>query len=163
MAGVEGLDLRLDAKLGHHAAHGAQHARRVGHDVIGLGEIHRAAIERADFRQAFADMCFMRSLAPAMSVPTGLSGSGFSVESEYHVAAHAGGQVQDHIDLGLADALGHFAVEIATSRAGCRFRDRGHGNARSRRRPWRHRSRLAICCGRARHMRAAVLRGRPIR
>jgi hypothetical protein len=56
VAGVEGLDLGLHAEIGHHPAHGAQHAGRVGHDVIGLGEVHRAAVERADLRQAFGDM-----------------------------------------------------------------------------------------------------------
>jgi hypothetical protein len=94
-----------------------------------------------------------------MSVPTGLSGKRRFGRSEYHVAAHAGGQVQDHIDLGVANALGHLAVERNIAARACRSRDRGHGNAQSPRRPWRHRSPLGDLLGRARHMRAAVLGG----
>ena len=58
MPGVEGFDLRFDLQFGHHGTHRVQHAWRIGHHVIGLGEIHRSAIQRADFRPAFCDMLY---------------------------------------------------------------------------------------------------------
>ncbi len=110
MAGVEGLDLGPDAQLGHHRAHGAQHAGRVGHHIVGLGEVHRAAVERADFGQALRDM--LDALGGARHVGAlGLQRQRPLGRAEHHVAAHAGGEVEHHVDLCVADALGHLAIE----------------------------------------------------
>ena len=52
-----------------------------------------------------------RSVAPAMSVPLRIERQRAFDIAENQVAAHAGGQVQDHIDIGRADAVGDFLVE----------------------------------------------------
>ena len=100
----------------------------------------------------------MRLVAPPMSVPCSFSGSGAFGRAEHHVAAHAGGQVQHHVDIGVADALGHLAVEddVAARLAGfgvahMAMDDRGTGLCGVDRR-------VGDLLGRARHMRAAVLR-----
>jgi hypothetical protein len=109
VAGVEGLDLGPHAELGHHPAHGAQHARRVGHHVVGLGEVHGAAVERADLGQAGGDMG--DPVGRADHVGAGAGRQGGLGAAQHQVAAHAGGQVQHHVDLRRADALGDLAVE----------------------------------------------------
>ena len=157
MPGVEGLDLRLDAQRRHHAAHRAQHAGRVGHDVVGLGEVHRAAIERADLGQALAHM--LHAVGGAAHVGALLVERQRRFRrTEHHVAAHAGGEVQHHVDIGVADALGHFAVEmdVAARLAGLgvahmAMDDRGAGLGGVDRR-------FGDLLGRARHVRAAILR-----
>src|SRR5579884_1252385 len=57
MAGVEHLELRPDAELLHARGHRAQHPRRVHHHVVAAGgEVHRAAVERADLGQQLLDV-----------------------------------------------------------------------------------------------------------
>jgi hypothetical protein len=51
-----------------------------------------------------------------MSVPASFTGTGRSVGAEGDVAAHARRQVQNHVHLGLADAVGHLAVEVEPAR-----------------------------------------------
>ena len=156
MAGVEGLDLGLDAHSGHQAAHGAQHARRVGHHIVGLGEVHRAAIERADFRQALIDM--FHALRSARHVRALLlERQRLFRRPEHHVAAHAGGKVEHHVDIGLADALGDFPVvfHLAARRAGFGIAHMAMDDGSPRLR--RVDRRTGDLFRRARHMRAAVL------
>ncbi|MCY1301013.1 hypothetical protein D9M70_506020 [compost metagenome] len=122
MAGVEGLDLGADAKCRHLARHFPQHRWRVGHDIIAEREVHGAAVERADFRQALGHMG--DTLGGAGHVGALLvDGQGAFDIAEHQVAAHAGRQVQHDIDIGGADAVGHFPVEIepAGGRAGFRI------------------------------------------
>jgi hypothetical protein len=56
--------------------------------------------------------------------------------ADFQVAAHAGGEVDDDVDVGLADALHHFAVQRDVAAEACRFADRAHGSAQRWRRPW---------------------------
>ncbi len=46
-----------------------------------------------------------------MSVPCSFSGSGLLDRAEHHVAAHTGGELEHHVDIRIADALGHLTVE----------------------------------------------------
>jgi hypothetical protein len=95
-----------------------------------------------------------------MSVPlSGLSGKRLFGRSEHHVAAHAGGQVEDDIDLGVADALGYLAVKrnIAARGAGLGIADMAMDDRGAR--PGGIDGGIGDLLGRARHMRAAVLGG----
>ena len=123
MAGVEGLDLDAHTRVGHHFRHRSQHAGRVGHDVVGLGEIHRAAVEGADFRQAGGDV--LHAFARASHVGAGGGGQGLFGAAEHQVAAHAGRQVEADVDVGVADAVRDLAVEgdVTARRAGFRIAD----------------------------------------
>ena len=52
MARVESFDFSLYTQLGNHVTHRTQHARRVCHHVVCFRKIHRATVQRADFRTA---------------------------------------------------------------------------------------------------------------
>ena len=118
-------------------AHVAQHAGRVGHHVVGLGEVHRAAIEGADLRQAFGDM------GDAFGGPHHVGAAGERqrrfAAAEHHVAAHAGGEVQHHVDLGRRGSGRSLRGIGQIARRARRSRGRAHGNARRPPRPWRRR------------------------
>ena len=117
MPGVESLDLDLDAALRHHPGHLLQHGGGVGHYVVGLREIHRAAIERADFRAAVEHM-----LHPLRG---GDEVGAFGVQRQrggrracHDVAAHPRRQVDDGVSLAVADPFHHLAVELRVARRG---------------------------------------------
>ncbi|EAU48416.1 hypothetical protein R2601_02548 [Salipiger bermudensis HTCC2601] len=124
VAGVESLDLGLHAKLGHHPAHGAQHLGGVGHHVGAVTEVHRAAVEGADLGQTVADMRHALGCARHVGIGTVELHRGLDI-TEGQVTAGAGGQVQHHIHLGRADAVGHLAKQrpVAAGRAGLGIAD----------------------------------------
>jgi hypothetical protein len=101
--------------------HGAQHGRRVGHDIVAEEKfmVPQSSVQISGRHSA---TWLTRSVAPAMSVPFGLSGKGAFDIPEDHVAAHAGGQVQDDVDIRRADAVGDFPVEIVAAAGGPGFR-----------------------------------------
>ena len=137
-------------------AHGLQHARRVDHDVIGLGEIHRAAVERADLGPAQAHM--LDPLGGADHVGAGLGKRQRRVgRAEHQVAAHPRRQVQHHVHIRGTDALGHLAVEghIARRRAALGVAHMAMDHRRAGLRGVDGAG--SNLSGRARHMRAAVL------
>ncbi|MHC2301296.1 hypothetical protein ACVJBD_005562 [Rhizobium mongolense] len=117
MAGIERLDFWPHTEIGHLFRHRAQHAWRIGHDIVAETEVHGAAVERADFRQAFADMA--DALAGARHVgPFWVQGQWRFDIAENQVAAHAGRQIEHDIDFGGADAIGDFPVEVVAPACG---------------------------------------------
>ena len=111
LAGVEDLELRAHPELLHAPRHRPQHPRRVDHHVLAAGgEVHRAAVERADLGEELLDVG--EALAGAGHV------GGLRVQfqrrlgtPEHEVAAHARGQVEHDVDVGRADPLDGGAVE----------------------------------------------------
>ena len=88
---------------------GAQ-LRRGGHvNGVAIAEVQRAAIEGADFRQQFFDVSQAGQRADQVGVRAELHR--VLAGADFQVAAHAGGEVDDDVDVGLADALHHFAVQ----------------------------------------------------
>ncbi|MNT47874.1 hypothetical protein D3C72_1846220 [compost metagenome] len=51
-----------------------------------------------------------------------VDGQGALDIAEHQVAAHSGCEVQHHVDIGRADAVGHFPVEIEPAGGGAGFR-----------------------------------------
>ena len=130
--GVEDLDLGAHAERLDLPRHRLQHGGRVGHHVVALAEIHRAAVERADLRQELGDM--REPLGGARHVGAGRDRRERRLgRAEHEVAAHAGGQVQHDVDAGGADALDHLAIELRIARAlaglGVAHMDVGDGGA----------------------------------
>ena len=132
VAGIERFDFNAYIKIGHHGTHRAQHARRVGHDVVRFGEVHRAAVQRADFGAALRD------------VFNAISGAGhvraFFIQRQrcigragHKITTHTGGEIDDNIRIGFANALGHFPVEIDTGVMPYRFPGHARGSEQSRR------------------------------
>jgi hypothetical protein len=78
--------------------------------------------------------------------------------TEHHVAAHAGSQVQHHIDVCRADALGYFAIKVhvAARLAGLGVAHMAVDDCRTRLR--RVDGGIGDLLGRTRHMRTAILR-----
>ncbi len=139
------------------ARHVAQQAGRVDHHIVGLVEVHRAAVERADLRLALHHMRHpFRRRRPCRTFlrhPVHRLGP-----VKDHVAAHPGGQVQHHVGGAVADALGHLAVERQIARGLARL---GVAHvAMHHRRPGLGRRDGAVgdLLRAARHMRTAVLR-----
>ena len=58
-----------------------------------------------------------RSVAPAMSVPSSDERQRRLVAAEHQVAAHAGGEVDHHVDTGGADALDDLRVQVRVAGA----------------------------------------------
>ena len=156
MAGVKRLNLGLHAQMGHHPAHGLQHARRVGHHVIGLGKIHRAAVQRADLGQALFDMFHPFRRADHISAVFAERQRRLSGAKD-HVATHARRQVQDHVNLGFADAVGHLAIIIQPPGRAASVRVTHVAMHDRRTRLGGVDGAVGDLFGRSRHMRAAVL------
>ena len=121
MTGVKGFNLRLHPQFGHHPAHCGQRAGRVGHDIIGLSKIHRAAIECANLRAAFSHMRHPFGRAGHIGARNRWQ-RGFNV-AKNHVTAHSGRQIEHHINLSIPDPVSDFAKHsrISARRAGFRI------------------------------------------
>ena len=120
VAGVEDFQFRSHAKALHFSGHGAQRTGRVGHHIIGFGEVHRAAIERANLRQQFLHM--EKSLHRADHVSAGrIEREGIFARAKDDIAAHTGGQVDHDVRVAGAYPLHHFAVEPDVPAALTRF------------------------------------------
>jgi hypothetical protein len=118
---VEGLDLGADAGVADHGAHGAEHAGRVGHDVVRFGEVHGPAVQRAYLRQACADR--LHALRGAGHVRArGVRWQGGFHGPEHEVAAHARREVEHDVRVRVADAFGDLAVEVDAAGRGARVR-----------------------------------------
>ena len=152
MAGVEHLELRPHAELADPRRHRAQHPGRVHHHVVAArGEVHRPAVERADLGQQLLDV--REPLGRADHVGARLVGRQRRlVAAEHEVAAHAGGEVQDDVDVGRADPLDDRAVErrVAGAAAGLRVADVDVRDRRARAR--RLDRRVGDLLGRDRHV-----------
>ena len=152
VAGVEDLELGPHAEVPDPLRHRPQHRGGVDHDVVAAGgEVHRAAVERADLRAQLLDV--HEPVARRRSCPSRRRRRERRVgAAEHEVAAHAGGQVEHDVDVGRAHALDDLAVQrrIARALAGLRVADVdvGDGGAGARGLDRRRRD---------------VLRGRPAR
>ena len=156
MAGVKRFNLNPGAAVDHPLGHIAQEAGRVHHHIIGLVKVHRAAIQRANFRPAFNDM--RHTFGGPRHVGFGRHAIHRLGSVKHQIAAHAGGQVQDHIGAAVANALGDFAVKRKVARRlagfGVAHMAMHHGRARLGGINGRCRNLL----GAARHMGGFVLR-----
>ena len=91
---------------GRHASGGAG---GVDHHIVGLVEVHRAAVQRAYLGAALDHM--RDPFRSACHVRPGRGAVHRFGPVELQVAPHPGGQVQHHIGAAVADALGQFAVQ----------------------------------------------------
>ena len=82
-----------------------------------------------------------------MSVPSGLRRQQLLVATQHQVAAHAGREVDHHVDVGVADALDHLGVQLggrgAHARLGIAHVDVHHRRAG----PAASMAESAICAG----------------
>ena len=121
MTRIEGLDLDANPQIGHAARHFTQHAGGVGHHIVGLSEIHRAAVERGDFGQAglkVRDPLRRRDHVGALLAQGQRRVSG----AKDNIASHSGGEVDHDIGIRLPYALHHLAVKVHGAIRGARFR-----------------------------------------
>ncbi len=134
VAGVEHLELWAHAELLDDARHRAEHPRRVDHHVVAArGEVHAAAVERADLGPQLRHVG--QPLRRANHVGArGVRRERRLVPAEDEVAPHPGGEVEHDIDVRSADALDHVSIErqLACRLAGdgvadVDVRDRGSG------------------------------------
>ena len=96
--------------------HSPQRRRRVGHDVIAEREIHGSAIERANLGQKLGHMS--EALARADHIrAVGIERQRMFARAEHHVAAHAGRQVDDDVDVSRSNAIDDLAIEMRRRRA----------------------------------------------
>lgn len=118
VAGVEDFQLGLYAQFLDTFGAGTQ-LRRGGHvNGVAIAEVQRAAVQGADFRQQLFNVGQAGQRADQVGIGPELHG--VLAATDLQVAAHAGGEVDDDVDVGLADALHHFAVQghIAAELAG---------------------------------------------
>ncbi len=115
MAGVENLDLRAHAKPLYLPGHFPEHGGRVGHHIIAFTEIHRAAIQRADFRQEFSNM--RKPFRCARHIGLGGIGRqrGFCRPKD-QIAADTCRQVQHDIDTRRPDVVHNLAEKLQLAR-----------------------------------------------
>ena len=121
MASIERLNLGLDAQRCHHATHSFQHARRVRHHIVGLGKVHRATIQRANFRQTFCDM------RDPLCGPNHVGSHSIQWQrslgrSKDHIPAHTRGQVQHQINISVTDTVRNLPIILQISGRCTRFR-----------------------------------------
>jgi hypothetical protein len=99
----------------HHLAHRTQHAGRIRHDVVCLGEIHGAAVERAYLGPTLSNV--LHTLFGAGHVRAILVEWQWRIRrAKNQVAAHARRQVDYHIGIGITDAFRDFAVQLDAAR-----------------------------------------------
>ena len=133
VAGVEDLHLAADAELLDLLGALAQHVRRADVDQAALAEVEAAAVEGADVGEQLLDVGEPVDAAHQVGALDERRGV---VRVEHQVAAHAGGGVDDDVDVGGPDPLDDLAVERDVPRALRRSRGRGRGCGRS----WRPRA-----------------------
>ncbi|ABA52551.1 hypothetical protein BURPS1710b_A2129 [Burkholderia pseudomallei 1710b] len=120
VARVEDLELRLHAQRLDPLRARAQLRGRRHVDVIAVAEIQRAAIERADLGQQFLDMHEPRQ--PADEVRALAEAHRVLARADLEIAAHAGRQIDDDVDVGRADPVDHLAVQPRIAAAAPRER-----------------------------------------
>ena len=105
------MSLRLLAQLGG----------RLDDDGVAVAEVQRAAVQRADFGAEFLHMD--QPLLRAHAIRAGAEVEGLLAGAHLHVAAHAGGEVDDDFLVLGADALHHLGVifDLAGALAGRGF------------------------------------------
>ena len=119
VAGIKGFDFDLNAAFRHQASAFFKHAWRIGHDVVGFGKVHRAAIECTNLWSAINHMLNpIKSWDHVSAVSQG-QGGGWRPGDD--VTAHARGQVDDDVGVAGADPLNHFAVKLRIAGRGAGF------------------------------------------
>src|SRR5690606_30487075 len=119
VAGVEDLQLRLHAQLADARRAGPHHVRGRDVDAGALAEVEGAAVQSADLRAQDLDVRESLSLIHQVRAVDGDRGV-LRVDDE--VAAHAGGHVDDGIDVRGADEAGDLRVELRLAGALLRLR-----------------------------------------
>src|SRR5437773_6156541 len=95
--GVEHLKLWANTQRLDLRRHGADHRWRVGHHVVAAGgEVHRAAVDRADLRQQLLDMSQPFRCAGHVSA-FARGWQRVFVAAEHEVSSHAGRKVQNNV------------------------------------------------------------------
>ena len=118
MSCVKGFYFGFNAQFCHHAPHRLKHAGGIGHDIISLGKVHRPAIKRTDFGQAFGNMG--HTLFCADHVGPRNRGQRVVCTAKDNIATHARSQVQHDVHVCITNAICDFAIifQLATGRAG---------------------------------------------
>ena len=116
MTGIENLNFGAHSELLDLRRHFLQHARRVGHDVVLLAEVHRAAVERADFGQQLCNMRQPFGGADHIGADLGRRQRPLGA-AQRQVAAHAGSEVDDDIDARPLDEVHDLLIERHVARA----------------------------------------------
>ncbi len=96
MAGVKRLNFNLNTQVGHALRHVAQHPGGVGHDIIGLGKVHGAAVKRRNFRSTSFQMS--HSLFTGHHVRSrSLQRERRIGRAEHQITTHSGGKIDHHV------------------------------------------------------------------
>ena len=116
MTSVEHFKFWANPKFLHNLCHLAQHAWCVGHDVVATtGEVHGAAVERANF---WAQTCYVvKTLGGTRHVSAGSKWQDIFIAAENQVASHACGEVDDHVGVGRTNTIDYFCVQFGIARA----------------------------------------------
>ena len=124
MAGVEALEFGLHGQVLELAGDLVELARRVGHDVVALAEVHRAHVDGGDLGQALADVGHAFGGPGHVGALLAQRQRGLD-PAEGEVGTGATGEVEHDVGVGLADAVGELLVEVevAALRAGVEIAD----------------------------------------
>src|SRR5277367_4982997 len=125
IAGVENLQLRLDPEI---LGNGGALAQIVGGGDVGaiaVAEVQGAAGQGGDIRPVKAFMAQVDDMAHAVFLADEIAAGARRilqpVIAHHDVAAHAAGEIHEHIDFALADALDDFAVVLGLHAEGAGF------------------------------------------
>ena len=144
VAGLEHLELRHHAGVADGGRHRLEDRRRIHEHV--RPHVHAAHVEGADFGLEIEHVLHALGAACAASC-RGRASSGRRRSGEKRPPGPVVRLIRTSVPLD-ADALDHLAIKRAVHARLRRSSGRAHGCARSRRRPWRHRSPdAAICSG----------------
>src|SRR5690242_11464646 len=156
VARVEDLELGPHAELLDPLRHRPQHPGRVHHDVVAAGgEVHRAAVERADLGTQLGDVA-QALLGPGHVGAGGVRRERLVLPAEDEIAAHPRGQVEHDVDVGGPHSLDHLPVELRIAGALARLGIADVDVCDRRARPGRLDGGVRDLFGRNRHQRAAA-------
>src|SRR5579862_8751231 len=114
VAGVEHLQLHFNPQIAQYPGTLAAVIRGGNVGAVAVAEVERAAIQRGDLGaiQPLAAQFdhVAHALLLADEVAAGRGSVGQPLRADADVAAHAAGQIDDDVDLALADALDYLAV-----------------------------------------------------
>ena len=120
MAGVERLNFNLNPQIGHALRHVAQHPGGVGHDIVGLGKVHRAAVKRRNFRATSLQMS--HSLFTGHHIRShSLQGERCIGRAEHQITTHSGGKIHHHVGVTGSNTFHDFTVKMNIAHGRTRF------------------------------------------
>ncbi len=109
VAGIENLQLCLHAQFGNVLGASAQLLRGRDVDRVAIAEIERAAVERANLGQQLFDVGQAGQRPDQIGAGAELHW-GF-IWADFQIAAHAGSEVDDDVDVGFANTLHDLAIQ----------------------------------------------------